>query len=70
MSSFNYFYKRATTKILDQAKDIVKENIENTIDSKLPILTGIVTVGLFLLSMYEPNKSKVITETKTKPNKS
>lgn len=58
---FDKFTKSFTKKIIKDAKETVKDEVQDSIDKRLPIIFGIITVGITLLSLIEPKKTKSVT---------
>lgn len=56
-------FKKVTKKVIkrafDEAKETAKEEIAATIDKRLPIILGVVTIGITILSLIETKKPKM-----------
>jgi hypothetical protein len=59
------FTKKLTKKIINDAKETVKEEVEETFDKKIPIILGVVAAGFAIWSIMEPKKAKVLAESTT-----
>lgn len=51
-------FKSFTKKVVSNTKETVKEEIQKSVDSKLPMIIGVLTIGLTLLASIEPSKPK------------
>lgn len=58
---FDKFTKKLTKKVVTNAKETVKDEVDNY----MPIVLGLISIGVALFSMNEPKQQKTISETKT-----
>jgi hypothetical protein len=53
------FFKKVTKKVVDNAKEVVKDEVTKTVDKQLPIIVGIVAIAVTIFSIVDPVKSRV-----------
>lgn len=52
------FNKKLTKKFVDNAKEVIKEEASESINRRMPLILGVVSVGVILLAFIEPKKAK------------
>lgn len=65
VNMFDKITKALTKKVITNAKETVKEELSEEVDTYIPMILGLVSIGVALFSVCGSTKPKVIHESTT-----